>query len=86
MAEYYDLKHSAEQIDEQIDRVIDGSVVTENADKIEPIIEDNTLSALDPTSKKPVDSKGITEAIDAVAVKKIRQNLSAVEKDKRNCG
>ena len=81
MAEYYDLKHSAEQIDEQIDRVIDGSVVTENADKIEPIIEDNTLSALDPTSKKPVDSKGITEAIDAVAVKKIRQNLSAVEKD-----
>lgn len=46
------LKHSGAVIDQQIDRVLDGSVVVEN-----------TLSALDLESKKPVDSKGIAEAI-----------------------
>lgn len=44
--------HSIETIDAQIERVIDGSVVVEN-----------TLSALDKTSNKPVDSKGIADAI-----------------------
>lgn len=63
MAEFYELKHSAEQIDEQLGRVIDGSVVTDNADKIAQIIEDNTLSTLDETSDKPVNSKGVSRAL-----------------------
>lgn len=67
MAEYYELKHSAEQIDEQLDRVIDGSVVTENADKIAKIIDDNTLPTLDLTSDKPVNSRGVAEAINGFA-------------------
>ena len=50
------LKHSGAVIDQQIDRVIDGSVVV-----------DNTLSALDETSNKPVSGKGIAEAIKAAS-------------------
>ena len=50
------LRHSGAVIDQQIDRVIDGSVVV-----------DNTLSALDENSNKPVDSKGIAEAIEAAS-------------------
>lgn len=50
------LKHSGAVIDQQIDRCIDGSVVV-----------DNTLSALDLESKKPVDSQGIASAIEAAS-------------------
>lgn len=50
------LKHSGAVIDQQIDRVKDGSVVVEN-----------TLSALDLESKKPVDSEGIASAIEAAS-------------------
>lgn len=50
------LKHSGAVIDQQIDRVLDGSVVVEN-----------TLSALDETSDNPVSGKGIAEAIEAAS-------------------
>jgi len=50
------LKHSGAVIDQQIDRVIDGSVVVEN-----------TLSALDENSNKPVSGKGVAEAINAAS-------------------
>lgn len=60
-------KYTITEIDRQIDRVKDGSVVTENADKIAPIIEDNTLSTLDETSKKPVNSKAVKIAIEGEA-------------------
>lgn len=50
------LKHSGAVIDQQIGRVLDGSVVVEN-----------TLSALELESKKPVDSKGIASAIEAAS-------------------
>lgn len=52
MAEYKS-KHTGATIDQQIDRVLDGSVVVEN-----------TLSALDETSDKPVSGKGIAKAIE----------------------
>lgn len=54
----YNLKHTGAEIDAQIDRVIDGSVVV-----------NNTLSELDETSNKPVDSKGIASAIEAASNK-----------------
>lgn len=44
----YNFKHTGAVIDQQIDRVIDGSVVV-----------DNTLSALDENSNKPVDSTAV---------------------------
>ena len=45
-------KHTITEIDRQIDRVIDGSVVVEN-----------TLQTIDETSDKPVSGKGVAEAI-----------------------
>lgn len=55
MAEYK-LKHTGAVIDQQIDRVIDGSVVV-----------DNTLSEVKEDSPKPVSGKGIAEAIEAAS-------------------
>lgn len=52
----YKLKHTGAVIDHQIDRVISGSVVIEN-----------TLSALDENSNKPVSGKGIAVAIEAAS-------------------
>lgn len=48
----YDLRHTGAEIDEAVSAVESGKVVI-----------DNTLSALDETSNKPVDSKGIAGAI-----------------------
>lgn len=55
MAEYK-LKHTGAVIDQQIDRVLDGSVVVEN-----------TLSALDLESKKPVDSMVVAKESERLA-------------------
>lgn len=52
MAEYYELKHPAEQIDELFDKVDSGSVVVEN-----------TLSTLDETNNKPVDSVAVANFV-----------------------
>lgn len=51
-------KHTGATIDQQIDRMLDGSVVV-----------DNTLSVLDETSDKPVSGKGIAAAIEAASNK-----------------
>lgn len=54
MAEYK-LKHTGAVIDQQIDRVIDGSVVVEN-----------TLTTLDETSNKPVSGGAVANATNSI--------------------
>lgn len=53
-----------ETVEQLLKKVMSGEVVTENADKIVPIIEDNTLSTLDTTSKKPVSGEAVKEFVD----------------------
>ena len=62
----YDLRHTGAEIDEAISAVESGSVVIEN-----------TLSEFDETSNKPVNSRGIAEAIEA-AVYPISDNIGQI--------
>ena len=68
MAEYK-LKHTGAVIEQQIDRVIDGSVVV-----------DNTLSALDENSNKPVDSKAVYDALAPISeiAEKNKEDIGAI--------
>lgn len=64
MAEYK-LKHTGAVINQQIDRVLDGSVVA-----------DNTLSALDLESKKPVDSGAVANFVKPYKMTLLRERIS----------